>query len=124
MIDEKILWEKLKAQRDENKEALPEIYHHVNMGINQAIGIMNSLAMKKTCGTCKHHDDFLWACSNGDSPRRGDFPDENDTCGAWEAKEPDGQAFCENKDCPLAENPAASDADCRDGKCEHFQPKE
>ena len=42
MIDADELWERLKNQREENKEnGLPLQY---NAGINQAIGIMNKLA--------------------------------------------------------------------------------
>ena len=37
------LWEKLIERRLHNINALGEVAYHVNMGINQAIGIMNSM---------------------------------------------------------------------------------
>lgn len=37
----------------------------------------------KSCKTCKWHDDFTWACFNGDSPNRADFTDNDDLCGEW-----------------------------------------
>lgn len=41
LIDADQLWEKLIEQRDKNKEL--KAWFHINMGINQAIGIMNSM---------------------------------------------------------------------------------
>lgn len=41
MIDADQLWEKLKAQKEKNKEL--EVGFHINMGINQAIGLLNSM---------------------------------------------------------------------------------
>ena len=40
--------------------------------------------MKKCCGTCKWHDDFSWACLNGDSENCADFTDPEDSCECWE----------------------------------------
>ena len=40
--------------------------------------------MKKCCGTCKWHDDFSWACFNGDSENCADFTDPEDSCECWE----------------------------------------
>ena len=40
------------------------------------------------CSGCKWHDEYTWACSNGDSPYRADFV--NDCCEYYERDE-DGQ---------------------------------
>lgn len=42
----------------------------------------------KTCRTCRwRSDEFTSACTNGDSDRRSDFVDAEDTCENWEGKE-------------------------------------
>lgn len=41
LIDADELWKKLIEQREENKEL--EVGFHMNMGINQAIGWLNSM---------------------------------------------------------------------------------
>ncbi len=38
--------------------------------------------MIKSCKGCKWHDDFTWACFNGESPYRADFV--NDGCEHYE----------------------------------------
>jgi hypothetical protein len=38
----------------------------------------------KSCKTCKWHDDFSWACFNGDSENRADFTSNDDKCDFWE----------------------------------------
>ena len=45
------------------------------------LGVVN---MEKCCGTCKWHDDFSWACFNGDSENCADFTDPEDSCECWE----------------------------------------
>ena len=41
--------------------------------------------MKRICETCKWRSDtFTSACCNGDSPRRADFVDADETCEYWE----------------------------------------
>ena len=42
------------------------------------------MRMKKTCETCKWHEDFHWVCCNGYSPFCADFTKPEDTCEAWE----------------------------------------
>ena len=42
--------------------------------------------MEKICKTCDWHDDFSWACCNGDSPYCADFTDDNSTCNNWRKK--------------------------------------
>lgn len=42
---------------------------------------------KKSCESCKWHDDFSWACFNGSSEYRADFTDNTHTCEEWEARE-------------------------------------
>lgn len=39
---------------------------------------------KKCCGSCKWHEDFTWACFNGNSPNCADFTDPEDSCECWE----------------------------------------
>lgn len=41
---------------------------------------------EKCCGSCRWHDDFTWACFNGDSPNCADFTDPEDSCECWEPK--------------------------------------
>lgn len=41
----------------------------------------------KKCKTCKWHDDFSWACCNGDSDECADFTDNDYVCSHWEAAE-------------------------------------
>lgn len=48
------------------------------------LGVVN---MGKCCGTCKWHDDFSWACFNGDSENCADFTDPEDSCPFWAKKE-------------------------------------
>lgn len=38
---------------------------------------------EKTCGTCMFHNDFSWACCNGDSPYVAEFMDDRNSCGYW-----------------------------------------
>ena len=39
----------------------------------------------KCCRTCKYHDDFTWACFNGDSVRKGDYTHaDHYVCDEWE----------------------------------------
>lgn len=40
--------------------------------------------MEKCCETCNWHDDFSWACFNGDSENCADFTDPEDSCECWE----------------------------------------
>lgn len=40
--------------------------------------------ISKSCETCKWHDEFTWACFNGDSEKRADFTDNEDVCESWE----------------------------------------
>lgn len=47
-----------------------------------------SIDSMKICKTCKWHDDFSWACCNGESPHRADFVDGRCTCGFWESTLP------------------------------------
>lgn len=42
---------------------------------------------KNNCEHCRWHDDFSWACSNGDSPYCADFTDNKQSCPAFEARE-------------------------------------
>lgn len=37
-----------------------------------------------SCGTCRWHDDYTWACFNGHSPNCADFTDPEDRCSEWE----------------------------------------
>lgn len=46
---------------------------------------------EKCCGSCQWHDDFTWACFNGDSLNCADFTDPEDSCGSWEQKSEDKQ---------------------------------
>ena len=46
---------------------------------------------EKCCGSCQWHDDFTWACFNGDSPNCADFTNWEDSCGCWEQKSEDKQ---------------------------------
>jgi hypothetical protein len=41
----------------------------------------------KCCRTCKYHDDFTWACFNGDSIHRADFTNDDFVCDAWEEQD-------------------------------------
>ena len=36
------------------------------------------------CRNCKYHDSFSWVCFNGNSPKRADFTDNDDSCEEWE----------------------------------------
>ena len=40
----------------------------------------------KGCGSCKWHEDFNDVCFNGDSERRADYTDSDESCGEWEGK--------------------------------------
>ena len=40
----------------------------------------------KGCGSCKWHEDFNGVCFNGDSERRADYTDSDESCGEWEGK--------------------------------------
>lgn len=40
----------------------------------------------KSCGSCKWHEDFNGVCFNGDSERRADYTDSDESCGEWEGK--------------------------------------
>ena len=53
----------------------PGMAESLNLGV---------VRMKKCCGTCKWHDDFSWACFNGDSENCADFTDPEDSCECWE----------------------------------------
>lgn len=39
------------------------------------------------CKNCEWHDDFTWACCNGDSENCADFTDNDDWCEVYEEKE-------------------------------------
>lgn len=41
----------------------------------------------KTCFDCKWHDNFSWACCNGDSPHRADFTYPEQSCPQWEGED-------------------------------------
>lgn len=40
----------------------------------------------RCCGTCKWHEDFNWACFNGDSPYCADFTSPDTVCLEWEKR--------------------------------------
>lgn len=40
-----------------------------------------------SCGSCRWHDAFSWACFNGLSEHRADFTDPEDSCKEWEKKD-------------------------------------
>lgn len=42
---------------------------------------------EQICEFCKWHDDFSWACFNGDSEKCADFTDNEDYCAEWESRE-------------------------------------
>ena len=48
--------------------------------------ISSAQKIEKKCRTCKYHDDFSWACFNGDSDERGDFTDNEMHCEHWKNK--------------------------------------
>ena len=39
------------------------------------------------CGNCKWHEDFSWACCNGESEYVADFTTSDFSCDKWEAAE-------------------------------------
>lgn len=43
--------------------------------------------MSGTCETCKFHEDFHWACFNGNSPYCSDFTEPEMSCPEYEPKE-------------------------------------
>ncbi|MCD8396110.1 MAG: hypothetical protein LUD12_02795 [Lachnospiraceae bacterium] len=53
----------------------------------QACPSCEQRAGRKSCATCEYHDDFSWACSNGDSTRRGDFTEPEYVCEGWEERQ-------------------------------------
>lgn len=40
----------------------------------------------KTCGNCKHYEDFNGVCCNGLSEHRADFMNDTDSCLQWEGR--------------------------------------
>lgn len=50
---------------------------------------MDQISVRKrfNCGNCKWHDDFSWACCNGDSPYCADFTDNDAYCEQYEPSE-------------------------------------
>ena len=40
----------------------------------------------RNCSSCKWHEDFNGVCFNGDSERRADYTDSDESCGEWEGK--------------------------------------
>lgn len=63
LISRPNLWEKLIEQRNKNKEL--EIGFHVNMGINQAIGIMNQMSAYELppCQNCGEQSEWSFLLS-------------------------------------------------------------
>jgi hypothetical protein len=43
----------------------------------------------KTCRHCRWHEEFTWACFNGDSEYCADFTNDEDSCPCWEARKED-----------------------------------
>ncbi len=39
---------------------------------------------EKRCKTCRYHDDFTWACFNGNSKHCADFTEPDCVCECWE----------------------------------------
>lgn len=47
------------------------------------------------CGNCAWHDDFSWACFNGDSEYCADFTRPTCTCDQWTPAAPDSEGETE-----------------------------
>lgn len=56
------------------------------MKIKKGAHELSSQIIEKKCLNCKYHDDYSWACFNGDSDERGDFTDNEMHCEHWENK--------------------------------------
>lgn len=51
---------------------------------------------EKCCKNCRKHDDFTWACFNGDSEYCADFTEPECCCEYWEGVENDRTRSNEN----------------------------